>query len=230
MVSPLINTILILIITTIILIILYKLFVSKGNKVKKNSLMIIGPSLSGKTTFFYYLLGNKSVSTVVSMQINKTENFKNSNFNDSYDIIDVPGTGYYKDKILDMLPSVLILLLFVDSTDKNSISQSAEYLYDLLNSDKYSEDLNILICCNKQDCGFPKSKKMIENELSKELENLIKIKQKNNLEDKEQIGTLFQMKGKFSFKNFTNVQFLETDQKTEYENLIKKMKDILETA
>lgn len=230
MVSPLVNTVVILLITTIVLIILYKLFVNKGNKVKKNSLMIIGPSLSGKTTFFYYLLGNKTASTVVSMQINKTENFKSSIFTDSYDIIDVPGTGYYKDKIIDMLPSVLILLLFVDSTDKNSINQSAEYLYDLLNSDKYSEELNILICCNKQDCGFPKSKKMIENELSKELENLIKIKQKNNLEDKEQIGTLFQMKGKFSFKNFNNVQFLETDQKSEYENLIKKMKDILETA
>ena len=69
---------------------------------------------------------------------------------------------------------------------------------------------------------------MIENELSKDIENLIKIKQKNNLEDKEQIGTLFQMKGKFSFKSFDNVSFLETDKKSEYQSLIKNIKTTLE--
>ena len=58
--------------------------------------------------------------------------------------------------------------------------------------------MNLCICCNKQDADFPKSKKMIENELNKEIENLIKIKQKNNLEEKEQIGTLFQMKAIFT--------------------------------
>ena len=69
---------------------------------------------------------------------------------------------------------------------------------------------------------------MIENELSKEIENLIKIKQKNNLEDKEQIGILFQNKGKFSFKMFNNVSFLETDMKSEYQSVIKAIKDALE--
>ena len=90
--------------------------------------------------------------------------------------------------------------------------------------------MNLYVCCNKQDEGFPKSKKMIENELTKEIENLIKIKQKNNLEEKEQIGTLFQMKGKFSFSMFSNVTFLETDMKSEYKNVINKIKDALETS
>ena len=90
--------------------------------------------------------------------------------------------------------------------------------------------MNLFICCNKQDGGFPKSKKMVENELTKEIENLIKIKQKNNLEDKEQIGTLFQIKGKFSFKMFSNVTFIETDMKSEYINVIKKIKETLEIA
>ena len=71
---------------------------------------------------------------------------------------------------------------------------------------------------------------MVENELSKEIENLIKIKQKNNLEDKEQIGTLFQIKGKFSFNMFSNITFLETDIKSEYNTLLKKIKDALEIA
>ena len=194
MAFPLLNTIIIIIITSIILIVLYKLFFGKSKKEKRNSIMIIGPSGSGKTTFFYHLLGHKNIQTVVSMQINKIENFASeliSNIN-TYDLIDVPGTGYFKDKIMELLPSSIILLIFIDSTQKNSIIQAAEYLYDILNSDKYNEDLNLYVCCNKQDGGFPKSKKMIENELTKEIENLIKIKQKNNLEDKEQIGTLFQ--------------------------------------
>ena len=228
----LLNTVLIIIITTIVLIVLYKLLFGKNKKEKKNSIMIIGPSGSGKTTFFYYLLGHKNIQTVVSMQINKVEKFETeliSNIN-RYDIIDVPGTGYFKDKIMELLPSSIILLVFIDSTQKNSIIQAAEYLYDILNSDKYNEDLILYVCCNKQDGGFPKSKKMIENELTKEIENLIKIKQKNNLEDKEQIGTLFQIKGKFTFKMFSNVTFLETDMKSEYKNVINKIKDILATA
>ena len=230
MAFTLLNTVILIVITTIVLLFIYKFFFNKNKKQKKNKIMIIGPSCSGKTTFFYYLLGHKNIQTVVSMQINKVLNYKSeliSNIN-SYDIIDVPGTGYFKDKIMELLPSTIILLVFIDSTQKNSIVQAAEYLYDILNSDKYNEELYLYVCCNKQDGGFPKSKKMIENELTKEIENLIKIKQKNNLEDKEQIGTLFQIKGKFSFNMFSNITFLETDIKSEYNSLIKKIKDGLE--
>ena len=225
-----INTILVITISTIVLILIFRCLFSKSSSKRRNTIMIIGPSLSGKTTFFYHLLGQKNSKTVVSMQINKVENFSCeliSNIN-TYNIMDIPGTGYFKDKILDYLNDTLILLLFIDSTEKNSIVQAAEYLYDILNSDKLNDDLKIFICCNKQDAGFPKSKKMIENELSKELENLIKIKQKNNLEDKEQIGTLFQSKGKFSFKSFDNVSFLETDKKSEYQSVIKNIKNALQ--
>ena len=232
MVFPLLNTFILIIVTTAVLLILYKLFFDKNKSQKKNSITIIGPSGSGKTTFFYYLLGHKETKTVASMQINKVDNYSNellSNIN-SYDIIDVPGTGYFKDKIMELLPSTVILLLFIDSTQRNSIVQAAEYLYDILNSDKFTDEINIFICCNKQDAGFPKSKKMIENELKKEIENLIKIKQKNNLEDKEQIGTLFQMKGKFSFSMFNNLSFFETDIKSQYQSVLKKIKDTLEVA
>ena len=230
MAFPIFNTVLIIIISTVILIILYKLLFDKNKKQKKNNITIIGPSNSGKTSFFYHLLGHKNCQTVVSMQINKVENYQCEMLSNisSYDIIDIPGTGYFKDKIMELIPFTIILLIFIDSTEKNSIIQAAEYLYDILNSDKYTEDLILYVCCNKQDAGFPKSKKMIENELTKEIENLIKIKQKNNLDDKEQIGTLFQIKGKFSFKMFPNVAFLETDKKSEYQSLIKKIKDSLE--
>jgi len=229
MVFPLFNTIILIIITSIILLIIFKLFLSKGKSAKRNSLIIIGPSGSGKTSFFYHLIGYKDIQTVVSIQINKVENYPSEILSKvkKFDIIDIPGTGYFKDKLMEFLPSAIVLLLFIDSTEKNSIIQAAEYLYDILNSDKFNEELNLLVCCNKQDGGFPKSKKMIENELSKEIGNLIKIRQKNNLDDKEQIGTLFQLKGNFNFNIFPNLTFLETDMKSEYTTLIKKIKEIL---
>ena len=162
--STTINTIVVIIISTIILFLIFRCLFSKGSSKKRNTIMIIGPSLSGKTTFFYHLLGQKNSKTVISMQINRVENYSCeliSNIN-SYTIMDIPGTGYFKDKILDYINEALILLLFIDSTEKNSIIQAAEYLYDILNSDKLNDDLKIFICCNKQDAGFPKSKKMID--------------------------------------------------------------------
>ena len=112
-----INTIIIIVVSTIALLIIYKCLFSKGNSKKRNNIMIIGPSLSGKTSFFYHLLGKKNAKTVVSMQINKVENYPCeliSNVN-KYTLMDIPGTGYYKDKILDFLNDALILLLFIDS-------------------------------------------------------------------------------------------------------------------
>ena len=163
--STAINTILVITITTILLILIFKCLFSKGSSKKRNTIMIIGPSLSGKTTFFYHLLGQKNSKTVVSMQINKVENYPCKLISNTkyYTLMDIPGTGYFKDRIIDYLNETLILLLFIDSTEKNSILQAAEYLYDILNSDKLDDNLKILVCCNKQDGGFPKSKKMIEN-------------------------------------------------------------------
>ena len=69
-------------------------------------ILTIGIPGSGKTTFFYYLLGQKNIQTVISMQINKVQNFASKVLSDinTYDIIDIPGTGYFKEKIIEFLP------------------------------------------------------------------------------------------------------------------------------
>ena len=149
--------------------------------------------------------------------------------NNKYDIIDYPRTGYYQEMIINKIIQTKIILLFIDSSDKNSIVQSAKYIYDILNSDKFDLDTNLVICCNKQDNNFPKTKKIIEDELNKEIENLKIIKQKNNLEDSVNMGYIFQMKKKFNFKMFENVSFIESDMKSKYINIINKLKEILES-
>jgi signal recognition particle receptor subunit beta len=106
------------------------------------------------------------------------------------DLIDIPGQGFYKTKFLNMLDRAKCIVVFLDSTDKHSLAFAADYIYELLNSQNYDETIPIIIACNKQDLKFAKSKKIIESELKTEVDNIKNIKQKNNIEDTNQIGTL----------------------------------------
>jgi polynucleotide 5'-kinase involved in rRNA processing len=69
--SQILNTIILIIISSIILYILYKILFGRSKKVIRNTIMIIGPSQSGKTTFFYYLIGNENQKTIMSIQPNE---------------------------------------------------------------------------------------------------------------------------------------------------------------
>ena len=121
-----------------------------------------------------------------------------------------------------------MILLFVDSTERSSIVTAGEYLYDILNSDKFNVNVPFVIVCNKQDMNLPKNKKMIENNLATELENIKQIKQKNQLDDNAQVGVMFNMKQKFSFSMFKNIKFVESDKTSKYEGLIETMNKLLD--
>jgi hypothetical protein len=54
----------------------------------------------------------------MSMEINEVENFKSQLLDKNYDIIDIPGQGFYKTKIIDKLPNSKLILFFIDSADK----------------------------------------------------------------------------------------------------------------
>ena len=105
------------------------------------------------------------------------------------DLVDIPGQGFYKAKILSMLDSAKCIVVFLDSSDKQSLAFAAEYIYEILNSQNYDETVPIVIACNKQDLKFAKSKKIVESELKSEVDNIKNIKQRNNIEDSN-IGTL----------------------------------------
>ncbi len=106
------------------------------------------------------------------------------------DLVDIPGQGFYKAKFLNMLDSAKCIVVFIDSSDKQSLAFAADYIYEVINSQNYDETVPIIIACNKQDLKFAKSKKIVESELKAEVDNIKNIKQKNNIEDTNQIGTL----------------------------------------
>ncbi len=144
-----------------------------------------------------------------------------------YDVIDVPGQGFFKTKIAETLINAKLILVFLDSNDKPNISHAAEYLYDILNNENFDEFCNIIIVCNKQDLKFSRNKKIIESELTSEIESIKQIKQKNNLEDISTLGNLSNLKTKFKFDLYKNIQFVETDKNSKFESVIKTLKDNL---
>jgi signal recognition particle receptor subunit beta len=164
----------------------------------------------------------------MSMDVNYVENVKLPCLeNYSACVIDIPGQGFFKTKIIDTLQNSKIIITFLDATEKASISLAAEYLYDILNNENFDEMTPIIVACNKQDLKFPKSKKIVESDMANEIENIKQIRQKNNLEDSSQIGALFSMRTKFNFSMFKNVQFVETDKKSGFESVINLLKSLL---
>lgn len=165
----------------------------------------------------------------MSMDVNLVENFSVPTLENKSNVcvLDVPGQGFFKTRIIDTLPNANLIITFLDSTDKQSIAQAAEYLYDILNNEHFDDSTPLIVACNKQDLKFPKSRKIVEADLTNEIENIKQIKQKNNLEDSSQMGALFSMRNKFNFSQFKNVHFVETERKNGFEALIKEINKLL---
>ena len=57
--------------------------------------------------------------TVTSMEMNEFHNFNSEIFNgEPLNIIDIPGQGFFKLKMMELLPAAKILIVFLDSSDK----------------------------------------------------------------------------------------------------------------
>jgi signal recognition particle receptor subunit beta len=163
------------------------------------------------------------------MEINHIKNYPSDEIENlsTLEIMDIPGLGFFKQKFIETLPNAKLIILFLDSNEKQSISLASEYLYDILNNENFDDLVNIIVACNKQDLKFSKNKKLIESDVSNEIENIKQIKQKNNLDDSSTLGTLFNMKVKFKFEMFKNVQFVETDKNSKFQSLIDKVKELI---
>jgi len=53
------------------------------------------------------------------MEINELKNFSSTyTNNESINVYDIPGHGFYKIKITELLPTAKMFLIFIDSSDK----------------------------------------------------------------------------------------------------------------
>lgn len=217
----------VVILTCIVLFSIYFLMSKNKKQVSKikDHILICGPNSTGKTTFFYSLISNKSPLTVSSMEVNEYKNFElTSNSDDTsvkkkFNIVDIPGIGYFKEYLLERIASSKAILIFLDSSDRKSLVEVSEFIYDIINEESLDESTKIIIVCNKSDSKFAKGKDVIESELTNEVEGKKVMKQKNTLEEQTKVGNLFNLKAKFSFKVYENIYFVESTKENEFNDL-----------
>jgi hypothetical protein len=52
------------------------------------------------------------------MELNTVENYEIKALNNKYSLVDIPGHGFYRSKIIEQLLNSKLIILFIDSSDK----------------------------------------------------------------------------------------------------------------
>ena len=213
----------------------------------RERLLIVGPVSSGKTSLYYRLLSGDMRETVSSVDLNQTrdkvsvkvpleilpggsdrtpEGEEKETFEEfSIALTDIPGHYNFRSEITQKLPSAKAIVIILDSKDKAKYGEAAEILYDVLGDiDIISDEVPILVACNKQDLAFAKNALKMERDLTTEIEQIRKVRMATrqqeldtanrdaHLEEEEderqEPGYLETLKGKFGFDKLPNkVQF-----------------------
>ena len=196
----------------------------------RDKILLCGPNNTGKTSFFYSFISQKPIPlTVSSMAVNQFDKLevKKDQQTKALTILDIPGIGYFQNKIIENIDSSRAIVVFVDSADKKCLNEASEFLYEIINHESFDDDLRLIIACNKSDNKFSKGKTIIESELNNEVDSKKLIKQKNNLEETIQVGKLFNLKAKFLFKMYSNISFVECTKEDNFSSLKSALVDSL---
>eukprot|EP01095_Lingulamoeba_sp_RSL-Kostka_P007583 TRINITY_DN242_c0_g1_i1.p1 TRINITY_DN242_c0_g1~~TRINITY_DN242_c0_g1_i1.p1 ORF type:complete len:246 (-),score=57.75 TRINITY_DN242_c0_g1_i1:103-840(-) len=205
--------------------------ISGGKSKKKgNSVLLYGPSESGKTAMYCALKKGKFCKTLSSLkemssivELNSPDD-KQKEEAKKVKIIDYPGHGELKNILFDeRIKEVGCIVFVIDSIKfRNEKSDIALLLYELLtNPTVFNNEIPILISCNKSEVYTAVLPEKIKTELLDELNlirdvnaNEIQIEQAGNNGDEEKI--LLGIEGeKFKFEELPlQIQFTKCSVKT----------------
>lgn len=164
---PAIVTLIILVVTSLIF------FFYKRIKTKANTILIIGPSRSGKSTIFGKLVNQKNEwSTHSSVQENIYSDYLcKEGLKKSCILVDYPGADTFRKALFnkwfnEQINSVCCVIFVVDS-GTFSKKDVAEYLYDVLYEIKNTK-IPVLVVCNKQGLSHAKAGHLIEKLIEQE--------------------------------------------------------------
>lgn len=143
---------------------------------RKDGVLLVGLSDSGKTLMLSKLIGHHGLKTVASLKENVTVYSTNGK---SLKLIDIPGSDGIRQKYFEKHKSNAGGIIFV--IDSNCISKNikdvAELLYNVLIDDSIvNSSLDLLVACNKQDLLASKSSKAIQTQLEREITTLRKTR------------------------------------------------------
>ncbi|KAJ1913358.1 hypothetical protein H4219_005247 [Mycoemilia scoparia] len=204
-------------------------------KPKKNTILILGTTKSGKTTLWAYFRYHRLIPTQTSMEKNEVEkpiHCKEKSV--VLHLMDIPGHPKLRNEFHDYTPITKGIIFMVNSsTLKSDIQEVGENLYDVL-ADKHVQKLEIpiLVACHKQDLKGSLDRSDVENILAQEIDKLRSTRQSslqkhdndhgnNNGDGDDDADETTEFLGfenkKFSFEDLVNhVTFVESG--TRYKN------------
>nr|CAD2190088.1 unnamed protein product [Meloidogyne enterolobii] len=185
---PAFVTLIILVVTSLVF------FFYKRSKAKANTILIIGPSGSGKSAIFGKLVNQKNEwSTVSSVQENIYSDYLcKEGLDKPFILVDYPGAetlrkALFNKWFIEQIDSVCCVIFVVDSATFSK-KDVAEYLYDVLYETKNTK-IPVLVVCNKQDLAHAKAGQLIEKLIEQEF-GLINISREAALSLTEGSGDL----------------------------------------
>lgn len=161
---------------------------SKSQDVRKNvnhpTIVLCGPSGAGKTALFNKFTLDEPKTTVTSLEANMANNVTLDN-SKKFTLVDYPGHTKLHYKLMSALPTYTDLkgiIFVVDSTvDPKNLTDTAQYLYEILSiTEKFSNGIEILLACNKNELFTARPPKKIKDALENEIDKIIK-RQKRGL-------------------------------------------------
>lgn len=157
----------------------------------KEHVLICGPSGAGKTCLINSLALGQYWETVTSIEENAAKFTLLNEEEKKTEYWDVPGHYHYRERTIDSAERAKLIILVVDSKDKDKFSEAGSFLFDFLNNHTIAEsDTQIIIACNKQDLQFAKKSTVLELELEKQIDEIKRVKVSEREEESEDIGVL----------------------------------------
>ena len=160
----------------------------------RDHFLITGPSFAGKTKLYYKLMGGDIGESVSSSDVNitagtipvkvpnrllgrQTEEGESAYAQIDAKFVDVPGHYNFKKTMQEESSGAKAVIVLLDSKDKSRFGEAAEVIYDLLGDiEIVSQEVPILVACNKQDIAFAKNPLQIERELATEIDQIRKVR------------------------------------------------------
>ncbi|CAH0555451.1 unnamed protein product [Brassicogethes aeneus] len=164
------TNIIIAVVVILLTLVIFALY--KRRKSTKRGVLLTGLCDSGKTVLFSQLVHNKYVNTHTSIKENIGNFIIN---NDVLKIVDIPGHERLRNKFFENHKNFAKGIVFVvDSmTLQQDIRDAAEFLYNIITDPVIlSNNVSLLILCNKQDQTLAKGCNVIKSIFEKELNTL----------------------------------------------------------
>jgi len=185
---------------------------SRVSRRRRDNLLLVGPHGGGKTTLFNYFMNGKGGETVTSLKENSDLLTIADAGNKKVKVIDIPGYTGPTRIIEEYLSNAKLLLIMVDSQSHDSISNSAEMLYEILNIRQvYEELVPVVVVCNMQDAQFVKNADKVKEEIASDMQKMKQTKLANMEDRSEGLGYIETNRKEFSFAQIVSpIHFVET--------------------